>query len=76
MRVFGRLLVALLLTAAGALAVVGAGCGFGLADDTGAPIPGHRWGWVCADGGAAGDAGCPPEDAGANDRADALPGDR
>jgi hypothetical protein len=53
----------------------GAGCGFGLADDTGKPIPGQHWPWVCADGGAAGDAGCPASDAGAEPDADGAPGD-
>jgi outer membrane lipopolysaccharide assembly protein LptE/RlpB len=38
-----------------------AGCGFGLADDTGKPIPSGYWKWVCADGGAPiPDAGCRP----------------
>jgi hypothetical protein len=55
-----RALAVLLLGAS--LAAVG--CGFGLAHDTGQPIPGQYWPWVCADGGAAGDAGCGPADAG------------
>jgi hypothetical protein len=58
----------ILLVGAVALAGIGLGCGFGLADDTGSPIPGHPWGWVCADGGSPdGDAGCPPADAGTSD---------
>ena len=36
-----------------------ASCGFGVADDTGKPIPGNTWKWACPDGGApAPDAGC------------------
>jgi hypothetical protein len=37
-------------------------CGFGLADDSGNPIPAtDYWGWMCADGGAPNpDSGCPP----------------
>jgi hypothetical protein len=35
-------------------------CGFGLADDSSNPIPGNYWGWVCLDGGAVPDGGCPP----------------
>jgi len=55
-----------------ALAITAAGCGFGRADDTGRPIPGHYWGWVCPNGDAPqGDAGCPPADTG-TDRADAA----
>lgn len=49
------------------LAAVIAGCGFGLADDTGKPIPENTWGWACPDGqNPAPDAGCaaPPADAG------------
>ena len=57
-----RLLVALALLAALAGALVG--CGFGRADDTGRPIPGPSWGWICPDGTTPGDAGCPPADAG------------
>jgi hypothetical protein len=52
----------LLATAAGLTAL---GCGFGRADDTGVPIPGQYWGWVCPGGGAPdGDAGCKSPDAG------------
>ncbi|HLK90433.1 MAG TPA: hypothetical protein VKZ18_11095 [Polyangia bacterium] len=55
-----RALAALLLAAS----IAAAGCGFGLADDTGKPIPGQYWPWVCADGAApSGDAGCAPPDA-------------
>jgi hypothetical protein len=43
-----------------------ASCGFQLADDTGKPIPGQYWPWVCADGATPGDAGCAP-DAGSAD---------
>jgi hypothetical protein len=54
-----RTLAWALLVAAAAAAVAG-GCGFGLADDTGGPIPADAWGWTCPDGGpAAPDAGCP-----------------
>lgn len=50
----------LLLAAAGGLAIA-TGCGFGLADDTGKPVPSDYWKWACADGGApAPDAGCRP----------------
>jgi hypothetical protein len=49
------------------LAAFAIGCGFGLADDTGKPIPGPYWPWICADGSTPdGDAGCPPIDAGAD----------
>ena len=42
-----------------AAAAVVAGCGFGVADDTGQPVPAGYWRWVCPDGGApAPDAGC------------------
>ena len=45
-----------------------AGCGFGRADDTGLPIPGQYWGWVCPSGDAPdGDAGCPSADSDASD---------
>ena len=38
-----------------------AGCGFGLADDTGKPVPSGYWKWRCPDGGTpAPDAGCRP----------------
>jgi hypothetical protein len=41
------------------------GCGFGRADDTGLPIPGQYWGWVCPSGDRPdGDAGCPSADGG------------
>ncbi|HVT07443.1 MAG TPA: hypothetical protein VHO67_08290 [Polyangia bacterium] len=44
-----------------ALAGAAAGCGFGLADDTGKPLPSGYWTWACPDGGApAPDAGCHP----------------
>lgn len=50
----------LLLVASGAVAI-SAGCGFGLADDTGKPAPSDYWKWACPDGGApAPDAGCRP----------------
>jgi len=39
-----------------------ASCGFELADDTGKPIPGQHWPWVCPDGGPAGDGGCSVSD--------------
>ena len=61
-----RRALALLLLAASAAV----GCGFGLADDTGKPVPGQYWPWVCADGGAPGDAGCGPADAGPGPPAD------
>ncbi len=70
-----RSLVRLLLVT---VAVTAAGCGFGRADDTGVPIPGRYWGWVCPTGGAPdGDAGCPSADAGASDAASdaGSPGD-
>jgi hypothetical protein len=37
-------------------------CGFGLADDSGKPIPAtDYWGWQCVDGSTPDpDAGCPP----------------
>ncbi|HVY40678.1 MAG TPA: hypothetical protein VHM31_22220 [Polyangia bacterium] len=54
----------LLLVTAGAVAAsvaVSGGCGFGLADDTGKPVPSDYWKWVCPDGGAPSrDAGCHP----------------
>ena len=56
------LLLAITATTA---AIVGAGCGFGRADDTGQPIPGPYWGWVCPNGEKPGDAGCLPADSGA-----------
>jgi hypothetical protein len=60
-----RLVTILVVTALAGAAVEG--CGFGLADDTGRPIPGQYWGWVCASGEPPdGDAGCPPTDAGAD----------
>ncbi len=40
------------------LAALG-GCGSGLYDDSGNPVPGQWWPWVCADGGLAPDSGCP-----------------
>jgi hypothetical protein len=44
------------------------GCGFGLADDTGQPIPSDYWKWSCPDGSApSADAGCPSVDAGIGD---------
>ena len=55
----------LLAVAAATVALTTAGCGFGRADDTGLPIPGQDWGWVCPSGDAPdGDAGCPSADAG------------
>ncbi len=49
------------------LALAALGCGFGLADDTGKPIPSDYWKWTCPDGGRpAPDAGCPRQDAGGN----------
>ena len=55
----------LLATAAAAVAITALGCGFGRADDTGLPIPGQYWGWVCPNGETPdGDAGCPFADAG------------
>jgi outer membrane lipopolysaccharide assembly protein LptE/RlpB len=63
-----RLVIWLLLASA---TVAAAGCGFGRADDTGLPIPGQYWGWVCPSGDAPdGDAGCPSPDGGTQD---ALP---
>jgi hypothetical protein len=54
-----------LLLATAASAAAAAGCGFGRADDTGRPIPGQYWGWVCPNGDAPdGDAGCPVADGG------------
>jgi hypothetical protein len=61
-RSFIRLL--LLVVTAVTAAIAGAGCGFGRADDTGLPIPGQYWGWVCPSGDAPGDAGCPSADSG------------
>jgi hypothetical protein len=62
----------LLATAASAAA----GCGFGRADDTGRPIPGQYWGWVCPNGDAPdGDAGCPSADGGIQDANDDTNGD-
>jgi hypothetical protein len=59
-----RSVIGLLLTTA----ALAAGCGFGRADDTGLPIPGQYWGWVCPSGDAPdGDAGCPSADGGASD---------
>jgi hypothetical protein len=56
--------------------VTAAGCGFGLADDTGKPIPGQYWRWVCADGNPPqGDAGCLPVDAAASDADAGVPSD-
>jgi len=50
-----RFVIGLLLAVTAAVAV---GCGFGRADDTGQPIPGQYWGWVCPSGDAPdGDAG-------------------
>ena len=76
-----RLVICLLLAAAATAAV---GCGFGRADDTGRPIPGQYWGWVCPSGDAPdGDAGCPSAEGGAEDPngdagapADGPPADR
>ena len=62
-----RSLISLLLlaTAAATVAITAVGCGFGRADDTGRPIPGRYWGWVCPGGETPdGDAGCPSGDAG------------
>jgi hypothetical protein len=53
----------------GLMVVAGAAivsCGFELANDTGKPIPGQYWPWVCADGGPAGDGGCPAGDGSAD----------
>ncbi len=50
-----------------ATVAVAAGCGFGVADDTGKPIPVDYWKWACPDGGP------PVPDAGCN--ADAGPRD-
>jgi hypothetical protein len=55
----------LLATAAVTVATTAVGCGFGRADDTGLPIPGQHWGWVCPSGETPGDAGCPSADSGA-----------
>jgi len=64
--------VLLLATTAAAVAISAVGCGFGRADDTGLPIPGQYWGWICPGGEApVGDAGCPSADAGRD--ADAGP---
>ncbi len=51
-----RLLASLLLALLGTVPA----CGSGLAGDTGQPIPGQWWPWVCPDGGLAPDAGCLP----------------
>jgi hypothetical protein len=60
----------LLATIAATAAITTAGCGFGRADDTGLPVPGHYWGWVCPSGDAPhADAGCPAADGGARDGA-------
>jgi len=60
-----------------AAATAAAGCGFGRADDTGRPIPGQYWGWVCPSGDAPiGDAGCRSADGGASAPADGPPADR
>ena len=57
--------IVLLSTVAVAVATTAVGCGFGRADDTGLPIPGQYWGWICPSGEApVGDAGCPSADAG------------
>jgi hypothetical protein len=56
--------VLLLATTAAAVAISAVGCGFGRADDTGLPIPGQSWGWVCPSGETPGDAGCPSADSG------------
>jgi hypothetical protein len=49
-----------LLATAGAVPI--SGCGFGLADDTGKPLPADYWKWACPDGGAPrADGGCAPE---------------
>jgi hypothetical protein len=62
--------VLLLATTAAAVAISAVGCGFGRADDTGLPISGQSWGWVCPSGDApAGDAGCLSRDAGPVDDA-------
>ena len=73
-----RSVISLLLLAAAAITLAGttAGCGFGRADDTGLPIPGQYWGWVCPSGDRPdGDAGCPSADGGtsADAATDALP---
>jgi hypothetical protein len=52
-----RRIVLLIFTVLVAGAAI-ASCGFQLADDTGRPIPGQYWRWVCADGAPAGDGGC------------------
>ena len=60
------LLLLLLATAAATVAITAVGCGFGRADDTGRPIPGRYWGWVCPGGETPDDdAGCPSADSGA-----------
>jgi hypothetical protein len=66
-----RSAICLALAAVAALAITAAGCGFGRADDTGRPIPGHSWGWVCPNGDAPdGEAGCMSADGATN--ADAI----
>ena len=68
-----RSVICLLLVTAAVVAITAAGCGFGRADDTGLPIPGHYWGWVCPNGDAPdGDAGCPSADGGTSDAVDAI----
>ena len=54
-----RLPFVLLLATILSLPVGAAGCGFGIGDDSGQPVPGQWWPWVCADGGGAvPDGGC------------------
>lgn len=67
-----RLLGTLAISAAAALSIFCWGCGFGLADDSGKPLPGQYWGWACADGGAPdGPGGCLGADASGSDAGDA-----
>ena len=69
-----RSVTCLLLLATAVAGITAAGCGFGRADDTGRPIPGQYWGWVCPSGDAPdGDAGCPSTDGGpGGSNADAI----
>jgi hypothetical protein len=56
--------VAILALFVVAMLVAVASCGMGLGDDRGTPAPGTSyWGWQCADGTPAPDAGCPPKTA-------------
>jgi hypothetical protein len=66
-----RFVLALALAAAAAVTAIG--CGFGLADDSGKPIPRQYWGWACPDGGAPdGPGGCVGTDGTVSDAGDAA----